>query len=524
MHRLHSIDFLLVAAAGLALGCEAPPNPVWETVLPIVGGSLATTCMWPTAVMTEGPTDCSGTLIHPRVVVTAKHCLVNTQGTVQKPNLAALGESSLDWARTVQISACFIHPTSDIGFCTLVQDVTDIPIVPVMAPCETSELKPGKAIVEVGFGVTSPTSRTDGIKKQIDGTIESISADQVDINVTTGSQDGEYYGDSGGPLFFRMPDRSWRLIGADCCSPSIVSASTAPRISTYTSVPKHVAWMEQQSGIDVTPCHDGNLWNPTAACTGFPTNPEMGVGSWATMCMGESLVRQPTCLGTVSDAGAGTDSADARAGSQDAAEVAVDAGLVDAYLGDVDSDDSSPDLGLVADTVRDTWVRDAATDNVDATGLGPDTWDGGYDGSAGAPGSLGSPDGYSADGDSSVSGGLDSEGRDDASEDIQPSGSMDSDRRNDAGLDSQPGGGNDSGAAGNDAADGGGIYRDVSADLASVSSDGASRPAPDSGGHALGGSGGCACRSISDRDSGSGLAWLAIGYLILRRSRRRFVV
>jgi MYXO-CTERM domain-containing protein len=348
----------------------------------------------------------------------------------------------------------------------------------------------------VGYGVTTPLGVTFGTKKWIDGTIDSISADQVEINVTTSSQDGEYFGDSGGPLFFRMPDSSWRLIGEDCCSPAIVAGSAAPRISTYTSLPIHVAWMEQLSGIDVTPCHDSDGWNPAAACTGFSTNPEIGVGSWDTMCAGESVVRQPTCQGTISDAGTSCNGADAQPGLCDA---------------DADSEDSSPDLWSVADGARDTGV--AATDSPDAGGLSPGTLDSGYDGSAGDPSRPGSFDGNSADGDSLVSG-LDSEGRDDAREDGPLGGSLDSDRRHDA---SQPGGGNDSGAAGND---GGGSYGDGSADVTSGRPDGASRPDL----HGVRGSGGCGCRSIPDRDGGFGLLLLAIVYVILRRSRRHFVV
>ncbi|HEX7599310.1 MAG TPA: trypsin-like serine protease, partial [Polyangia bacterium] len=348
MRRLESL-FVAATLTLLAPGCESPAGPVSEARLPIVGGTLATTCVWPTAVMVEGPAGCSATLVHPHIVVTAKHCLLSEQGKALTPTLAGLGESSMNWARTVQISRCYTHPDNDFGFCTLVDDVANVPIVPLMAPCETSELGPGKAIVEVGFGVTTPTARTDGLKKWINGTIESISADLVNINVTTGSQDGEYFGDSGGPLFFQMPDHSWRLIGEDCCSDSIVPG-TAPRISTYTSVPLHVPWMEQQLAMDLTPCHDANGWNPTAACTGVPTNPGSGVGGWASMCSGENLVREPTCVGMGTDAGIGgrdTGQGGNQDGRQDAGQDASNDGFFDVDSGDADSGDS----GMAKDAV-----------------------------------------------------------------------------------------------------------------------------------------------------------------------------
>ena len=216
-----------------ALGCQdgQPGDAVSHTSLPIVGGSKAATCEWPSAVMIIGRLVCSGALVHPRAVVTAKHCLMDNRETkVVTPSGVGFGESRDKWARTVSVSRCHVHPTNDVGLCILAEDVTDVPIVPVMAPCETSELLPGRPIVEVGFGVIGATSSAYGNKKWIEGTIESRSANLAEILVTTGSQDGEYFGDSGGPLFFQMPDRTWRLIGEDCCSDDIVAYS-GPRIS-----------------------------------------------------------------------------------------------------------------------------------------------------------------------------------------------------------------------------------------------------------------------------------------------------
>src|SRR5258705_13251663 len=93
-----------------------------------------------------------------------------------------------------------------------------------------------------------------------------------------------------------MPDQTWRLIGGDWTSPDW-NSTNQPRVSTYTSVPFHVAWAEQQSGIDITPCHDANGWNPSADCMGSPTNPGEGVGTWATSCGGQSMLISPTCGG-----------------------------------------------------------------------------------------------------------------------------------------------------------------------------------------------------------------------------------
>lgn len=344
------------------LGCQGsrPPDPISQVTLPIVGGEEATTCQWPSAVMILGSWVCTGTLVHPRAVVTAKHCLMNEKQTVILTSVrVGFGESRSQWAKTVNVSRCYVHPKNDIGLCLLAEEVTDLPIVPVMAPCEATLLQPGKPIVEVGFGVVSTLGGTYGNKKWINGTIERRSENLSDILVTTGTQDGEYFGDSGGPLFFKMPDQTWRLVGEDCCSDDIGDAG--PRISTYTSVPYHVDWLEEQSGLDLTPCHDPVGWNPDERCTGFPSDPGVGVGTWSTMCRGGTVVLSQTCAASPRDAGFGGDAHDA--GSPDAAEAARDA---IAGNGDTDNDTSDAWLAEGGDLRGDMVDLDGAAVGMDS--------------------------------------------------------------------------------------------------------------------------------------------------------------
>jgi hypothetical protein len=339
------------------LGCQAsqPSEPISESVLPIVGGTETTACQWPSAVMILGRWVCSGTLVHPRAVVTAKHCVMDeTLTRISPPGRVGFGEDRDNWAKAVPVSTCHIHPSNDIALCILSEDVTDVPVVPIMAPCETTELLPGRPIVEVGFGVIGANDMTYGTKKWINGTIESRSASLVDILVTTGSQDGEYFGDSGGPLYFKMPDQTWRLIGEDCCSDDIGDAG--PRISTYTSVPYHVAWMEEQSGLDLTPCHDQVGWSPGASCTGAPTNPGTGVGTWASSCQGQTMVRAQTCTTSPYDAGTKGDAREA--GTWDGSFEARDAPMPDLRVGDSSADFPVDGLGFTIDsldTQSDGW-------------------------------------------------------------------------------------------------------------------------------------------------------------------------
>ena len=498
--------------------------------MPIIGGNVASTCVWPTAIMLIGPVGCSGALVHTRVVVTAGHCLAAEDGTPRPPTAIGLGETSAQWAKTVEVSRCYSHPDNDFGICVLKQDVMSIPIVPVMAPCEMSELAAGKAIVEAGFGWTTAAGRAYGTKKWINGTIDSFAPDQVDIYVTTGSQDGEYYGDSGGPLLFQMPDSTWRVIGVDYGSPAVIEGSTAPRVSTYKSVPYDVAWAEEVSGIDLTPCHEAAGWNPTAACTGFPINPGAGVGSWSTLCQGETMLSQRTC----SAADAGTDGArrgdagaDSRDGSQDGpGDSASGDGAVDH---DGDSDTGWADSGDDSADVRGSGGTGGSTGSADAPGTdtagGSDTSASAGAGSTGAGGESGGSTGAGG-GETSGgagAGGSDSDGSAGAggnSADAGNSGSGGSAGASgvrDGGDEAMPSGGT-AGASGTSEQDGG-------ADASAISAgDGPSGPVIDGGAPqpaSKSSSSGCACRSVADRDAAAWPGLLGLGLVAIGLFRRR---
>jgi hypothetical protein len=167
-----------------------------------------------------------------------------------------------------------------------------------MAACEASALKAGVSVVEVGFGQSSAQSGPNdgfGNKRLIAAKLDSVSS-RGQLNVTTGNQSGEYYGDSGGPVFFQMPDKTWRFIGDDCCAPDIVDGSPQPRVSTYIAAPPNLGWLESSSAVDLTLCHDGDRWSPGALCNALPTTPEKASGGWAAACSAQNqLAPQPTC-------------------------------------------------------------------------------------------------------------------------------------------------------------------------------------------------------------------------------------
>jgi MYXO-CTERM domain-containing protein len=260
-----------LALAG-ALTAETPTQHIY-------GGTDVVSCGWPTTVSMEG--QCTGTLVHPQVVIYAQHC-GSGYGQV------TFGED-IDGSpgRSVPTEFCRTYPGGgpgtgqDFAFCVLAEPQNDIELVPILMGCETSVLTQGRQVVGVGFGEadTGPY----GIKREV--TMDFGFIDGNNEAFAGGGGEDTCQGDSGGPLFVQMPvgegagDGSWRVFG-------ITSYGNACGGGGYYSM-MHIGieWFETESGFDLTPCHDvDGTWNPTPECGDFPLNPANSGGVWADGC------------------------------------------------------------------------------------------------------------------------------------------------------------------------------------------------------------------------------------------------
>lgn len=248
----------------------------------IYGGEPAKTCEWPTSVGLGG---CTGTLVHPRIMLSAAHC--STPRKVQFGE--AYGKSIV---KTVGIEWCAKNPDfkmreGDFAFCYLKEAINDVPIAPIAYGCEVEQVKEGAKIWLVGFG-----SREDGgsgTKYKVEIPINKVMMEGQEIQVG-GDGKASCYGDSGGPAFMKMSDGSWRTVG-------IMSRGTNKKCgypSVLTTAHSAVPWMQKKlkekgvTDVDIAPCYDdeGN-WEPTKACTGFAIDPGSAKGTWDEMCAGD---------------------------------------------------------------------------------------------------------------------------------------------------------------------------------------------------------------------------------------------
>lgn len=307
------IPMLALAAGGPAsnaLSVEEPDDP-----LSIVGGSFAEACQWPSAVSMlendETPVMCTGSLIHPQVVMTAAHC-ISPERPIVSVGFGEHGQETGIPERVVSVVDCTSNPNfdlgngADVGFCILSEEVLDVPIVPLMAGCEVEEIDPGDEVYIVGFGADfgSWNPQTEeltvtgvGAKRWTTQTVDFIdqALQEIYLYGSNGS-DSACFGDSGGPALMQLADGTWRVFGtgghlydpggfpAPMIPDNICGAGVA-----YGFAPFVIEWLEQDSGFDLTPCWNGNVWDPSPACVDFPLDPAVGGGSWAAGCSGGLL-------------------------------------------------------------------------------------------------------------------------------------------------------------------------------------------------------------------------------------------
>ena len=244
------------------------------------------------ATFRVGDTKCSATLVHPRVVLTAAHCLeIADTGRVRFGEEFSPYEVRIDVERCVKRPEYFAtrSPSDDYAACILTEPAEGIPIVPVAMGCDTAGIVPGAEAAVVGFG--QPALGEDfGIKHWAQTVIDERERPPGLIDVGDGEVNG-CLGDSGGPGFVRLPDGTWRAFGILVAGPE---CGEGP--STYATMHDRMAWFEEATGFDLTPCHDADgTWNPGPDCTGFSQDPLDADATWDSTCAAETFEPTTEC-------------------------------------------------------------------------------------------------------------------------------------------------------------------------------------------------------------------------------------
>lgn len=217
MKKLSFAALALALASTFAVGCAAPEADVeteeeGDTSSLIVNGSVdqghpaVVFIQW---IVTPAGKEaelhsCTGTVIGPRTVLTAGHCVTPAQPTDKLSNykvkFGTNGKTSTD---EIAVSAVLPHPNYnravagnyDVGILRLAEptDVKPVRIAQVITNMQ------GKTVTHVGYGRTNAADpKSAGTKKTVD---LPVTMQTGHVLQTGNGKSGICMGDSGGPMF-----------------------------------------------------------------------------------------------------------------------------------------------------------------------------------------------------------------------------------------------------------------------------------------------------------------------------------
>ncbi len=289
----------------------------------IIGGRVVGPGRWPFVVRIDTPTKfCTGSLVAPNWILTAAHCLVDHDGSVDDPSDIAvfLGH---DWDKGVcentreeeEIGRVVVHPDYDYvgaGFrndAALVEILRPAAASPVniLTPGEEAQHAPsGAAATVIGWGRLSNGSyprvlREVEIPLMTPEDCRENSFWESDVvherTLCAGVEGkGHWSGDSGGPLVVSLPDGEWGQVGTT----SMGGGARTGYPGVFTRTSSIYDWIYEHAGSVQLPLEDAVV---NAASFTHRVTPESIVSLFGSRLARETIVAGglplPTELGGI---------------------------------------------------------------------------------------------------------------------------------------------------------------------------------------------------------------------------------
>jgi secreted trypsin-like serine protease len=207
--RLWVVAVLTLVAVSCGSNNKQPPHVETRTER-IVGGETFAGLPAVGALVYNGRHHCTGTLIGPRKVLTAGHCVSGYSASRMR---FVLGESIFSPSAVLAVSRLEPHPAysgvrNDIGLVYLASDVANVASMRVLT--EMTQSFVGTELLFVGYGVENGYNNSgSGIKRAVTIPVASVDSSTFSYRGTRNTCGG----DSGGPAFYQAADGELYLAG-----------------------------------------------------------------------------------------------------------------------------------------------------------------------------------------------------------------------------------------------------------------------------------------------------------------------
>lgn len=219
---------------------------------PIVNGQETSDYPATGMLLVQGQTFCTGTVIAPRTVITAAHCVEQMSPSEMT---FGLGPNENQVQAELKVVSAVQHPqwdsqqlANDVAIVTLGEDA---PVAPVALNKAMDDTWIGRKVTLVGYGVSDGPSQTGaGIKREVDVTIDKL--DATHLQYTTQNGQTACNGDSGGPAY---ADEGGQLVIAGVTS---YGDQNCQQYGVYTRVDAFLDFIEEQIAKGNDPNADPN--------------------------------------------------------------------------------------------------------------------------------------------------------------------------------------------------------------------------------------------------------------------------